>query len=70
MKINVFENDGLKTVWCRKGEDYTEKCKVPTLKHGGGCFFLLGCMSSVDVRKLNFTNGIMNSQMHCSILKG
>ncbi len=31
-KINVFGTDGFKTVWCRKGEEYKEKCMVPTVK--------------------------------------
>ncbi len=35
-KINVFGTDGFKTVWRRKGEEYKEKCMVPTVKHGGG----------------------------------
>ncbi len=29
-KINVFGTDGFKTVWRRKGEEYKEKCMVPT----------------------------------------
>ncbi len=32
-KINVFGTDGFKTVWRRKGEEYKEKCMVPTVKH-------------------------------------
>ncbi len=28
--------DGFKTVWRRKGEEYKDKCMVPTVKHGGG----------------------------------
>ncbi len=35
-KINVFGTDGFKTVSLRKGEEYKEKCMVPTVKHGGG----------------------------------
>ncbi len=35
-KINVFGTDGFKTVWRRKGEEYKEKCMVPTVKHGDG----------------------------------
>ncbi len=34
-KINVFGTDGFKTVWRRKGEEYKEKCMVPTVQHGG-----------------------------------
>ncbi len=60
-KINVFVTDGFKTVWRRKGEEYKEKCMVPTVKHG--------CMSAAGVGELHFFDGIMNSQMYCSILK-
>ncbi len=45
-KINVFWNDGFKTVWRRKGEEYKEKCIVPTVKHGGGSVLMWGCMSA------------------------
>ncbi len=45
-KINVFGTDGFKTVWRRKGEEYKEKCMVPTVKHGGGSVLMWGCMSA------------------------
>ncbi len=67
-KINVFGTDGFKTVWRRKGEEYKEKCMVPTVKHGGSVF-MWGCMSAAGVGELHFIDGIMNSQMYCSILK-
>ncbi len=65
-KINVFGTDGFKTVWRRKGEEYKEKCMVPTVKHGGGSVLMWGCMSAAGVISLM---AIMNSQMYCSILK-
>ncbi len=68
-KINLFETDGFKTVWRRIGEEYKEKCMVPTVKHGGGSVLLWGCMSAAGVGELHFIDGIMNSQMYCSILK-
>ncbi len=68
-KINVFGTDGFKTVWRRKGEEYKEKCMVPTVKHGGGSVLMWGCMSAAVVGELHFIDGIMNSQMYCSILK-
>ncbi len=69
-KINVFGTDGFKTVWRRKGEEYKEKCMVPTMKHhGGGSVLMWGCMSAAGVGELHFIDGIMNSQMFCSILK-
>lgn len=42
---------------------------VPTVKHGGGSVLMWGCMSAAGVGELHFIDGIMNSQMHCSILK-
>ncbi len=42
---------------------------VPTVKHGGGSVLMLGRMSAAGVGELHFIDGIMNSQMYCSILK-
>ena len=69
IKINVFGTDGFKTVWCRNGEEYKEKCMVPIVKHGGGSILLWGCTSAAGVGELRFIDGIMNSQMYCSLLK-
>ena len=68
-KIDVFGTDGFKTVWCHNGEEYKSKCMVPTVKHGGGSVLLWGWMSAAGVWELRFIDGIMNSQMYCSILK-
>ena len=68
-KVNVFGTDGFKTVRRRNGEEYKEKCMVPTVKHGGGSVFMWGCMSAACVGELRFIDVIMNSQMYCSILK-
>ncbi len=66
-KINVFGTDGFKTVWRRKGEEYKEARN--TVKRGGGSVLMWGCMSAAGVGELHFIDGIMNSQMYCSILK-
>ncbi len=42
---------------------------VPTVKYGGGSVLMWGCMSAAGVGELHFIDGIMNSQMYCSILK-
>ncbi len=42
---------------------------VPTVKHGGSSVLMWGCMSAAGVGELHFIDGIMNSQMYCSILK-
>ncbi len=59
-----WNSAGLACQRCRKGEEYKEKCMVPTVKHGGGSVLMWGCMSAAGV-----IDGIMNSQMYCSILK-
>ena len=38
-------------------------------ENGGGSVLMWGCMSAAGVRELCFIDGIMNSQMYCSILK-
>ncbi|CDQ96170.1 unnamed protein product, partial [Oncorhynchus mykiss] len=34
-KINLFGSDGVKRVWRQPGEEYKDKCVLPTVKHGG-----------------------------------
>ncbi|CAI9553438.1 unnamed protein product [Staurois parvus] len=41
---------------------------VPTVKQSYSVL-LWGCMSAAGVGELHFIDGIMNSQMYCSILK-
>ena len=36
MKINLFGSDGFKHVWQWPGEEYKDKCVMPTVRHGGG----------------------------------
>ncbi len=35
-KINLFGSDGVKRVCRQPGEEYKDKCVLPTVKHGGG----------------------------------
>ena len=35
-KINLFGSDGFKHVWWQPGEEYKDKCVMPTVKHGCG----------------------------------
>ncbi len=57
-KINLFGSDGVKRVWRQAGEEYKDKCVLPTVKHGGGSVMVWGCMSAA-----------MNASMYCDILK-
>ena len=54
MKINLFGSDGFKHVWRWPGEEYKDKCIMPSVKHGGGNVIVWGCMSAADVGDLYF----------------
>ena len=69
MKINLFGSNGFKYVWRWPGEEYKDKCVLPTVKHGGGNVVVWGCMSAADVGEFHFIEGIMNSNMYCEILQ-
>ncbi len=68
-KINVFASDGVMRVWRQPGEEYNDKCVLPTVKHGGGSVMVYGCMSSAGIGELQFIAGTMNANMYCEILK-
>ena len=67
MKINLFGSNGFKHVWLRPGEEYKDKCVMPTVKHGGENVMVWGCMSAAGVGELHFVEGNMNSNMYCEI---
>ena len=69
MKINLFGSDGFKHVWWRPGEEYKDKCVMPTVKHRSGNVMVWGCMSAAGVGELHFIEGNMNSNMYCEILQ-
>ena len=66
-KINLVGSDGVKHVWRQPGEEYKDKCVLPTVKHGVGSVMVWGCTSNVG--ELQFTEGTMNANMYCDILK-
>ncbi len=68
-KINLFGSDGVKHVWRQPGEEYKDKCVLPTVKHGGGSVMVWGCMSPAGTGELQFIEGTMNANMYCDILK-
>ncbi len=51
-KINLFGSDGVKRVWRQPGEEYKDKCVLPTVKHGGGNVMVWGCMSAAGTGEL------------------
>ncbi len=62
-KINLFGSDGVKRVWRQPGEEYKDKCVLPTVKHGGGNVMVWGCMSTAGTGELQFIEGTMNANM-------
>ncbi len=68
-KINLFGADGVKRVWRQPGEEYKDKCVLPTVKHGGGSVMVWGCMSAAGTVELQLIEGTMNANMYCDILK-
>ena len=69
MKINLFGSDDFEHVWRRPGEEYKDKCVMPTVKHGGGNVIVWGCMSAAGVGELHFIEGNMNSNIYCEVLQ-
>ncbi len=53
-KINLFDSDGVKCVWRQPGEEYKDKCVLPTVKYGGGSVMVWGCMSAAGTGELQF----------------
>ncbi len=69
MMVNLFGSDGVKRVWRQPGEEYKDKCVLPTVKHGGGSVMVWGCMSAAGTGELQFIEKTMNVNMYCNIMK-
>ena len=68
-KINLFGSDGVKHVWQQPGKEFKDKRVLPTVKHGGVSVMIWGCMSAAGTGELQFSEGTMNANMYCDILK-
>ncbi len=68
-KINLFGSDGVKRVWRQPGEEYKDKCVLPTAKHSGGIVLVRGCTSAAGTGELLFIEGTVNANLYCDILK-
>ena len=69
MKINLFGSHGFKHVWRRPGDEYKNKCVMPTVKHGVRNVMVWGYMRAASVGELHFIEGNMNPNMYCEILQ-
>ncbi len=57
-KVNLFDSDGVQYVWWRPGQEYQENGAM-----------VWGCMTTAGTGELRFTEGNMDSNMYCDILK-
>ncbi len=56
-------------MWLQSGEEYKDKCVLPTVKQGGGSVMVWGCMSAAGSGELQFIEGIMNANVYFDILR-
>ncbi len=68
-KLNLFGSDGVKGVWWQQGEEYKDKCVLPTVKHGGGSIMVWDCMSAAGTEELQLIEETMDANMYCDILR-
>ncbi len=54
-------------MWRQPGEQY--ECVLPTVKHGGWCVMVWGCISAAGTGELQFIKGTMNANIYCDRLK-
>ena len=65
----MVHSEGKVYVWRKPGDEYLDKCLVPTVKHGGGNVKLQGCMSSVGTEDVKFIDGTMDRFVYKDILE-
>ncbi|GBL85210.1 Transposable element Tc1 transposase [Araneus ventricosus] len=69
-KFNIFGSDGRILVWrTKKNEELNPKNLDGTVKYGGGCVLLWGCMSASKLGNLVFIDDIMNRALYLNILR-
>lgn len=74
-KINLYQSDGKRRVWRRKGTAHDPKHTTSSVKHGGGSVMVWACMAANGTGSLVFTDDVtadksstMNSEVFRAIL--
>ena len=63
-----MKSDGAQKVWGKKGEAFTLSCIRGTVKFSGGNVMVWGSMAWNGTGKLEFIDGIMDSEVYVNIL--
>ncbi len=56
-------------MWRQLGEEYKDKCFLPTVNHGDGSVMVWDCISAAGTGELKFIEGPINAKMYGDILK-
>ena len=68
-RFQLYQSDGRVYVRRTVGEEYSENCVVPSVKHGGSGIMVWGCMSSAGVGCLTRVEGNINAVIYVDILR-
>lgn len=66
-ETNLFGSDGVKRVWQQPGEEYIDKCVLPSQAMWEGVSW--SGAAEEFTGELLFIEGTMNANMYCEILK-
>lgn len=74
-KINLYQSDGKRKVWRKKGTAHDPKYTTSSVKHGGGSVIAWACMATTGTGSLVFIDDVtndgssrMNSEVYRNIL--
>lgn len=68
-RVNRLCSDGLNYAWVERGSGITDRTVKSTLKFGGGCIMVWGCMTWAGVGVLKRVVGSMDAHQYVDILE-